>query len=430
MSQYQEKKQRQKSILVGLHWKGNETFLDIESSMEELSELTIAAGSTVLGLMIQNALSPNPATYIGKGKVEELVDMVNHMEANLVIFNDELSGSQIRNLEEQIGVQVIDRTTLILDIFARRAQSKVAKLQVELAQLKYRLPRLSGMGESLSKTGAGIGTRGPGEQKLEIDRRRIREKISDISRQIKDAEKIRQTQRAQRVKNQIPIVALVGYTNAGKSTLMNRLISMSIDGDKEKMVFTKDMLFATLDTTNRRVELSEKKPFVLVDTVGFVSQLPHELVKAFQATLEEVVQADLIIQVVDGTTDFAHKQMEVTNRVLEKLGAGNRPQILVYNKMDLVDKEQVKKTKSEHFLISAKTGTGVDDLIKDIEKEIFKGIKPICLLIPFEAGNIYAKICDSGRVIHTEYLSSGTKVKVELNEKDREKYKCYKEPCQ
>lgn len=361
----------QRAVIVGFN--RNERFaeIDIDESMNELGELTLAAGAEVLGMMIQNKQTPDPATLIGKGKVLELKEMADNMGANIIIFNDELTGAQLRNLEAVIGITVIDRTALILDIFARRARTKVAKLQVELAQLQYRLPRLKGLGEGLSRTGAGIGTRGPGEQKLEIDRRRVNERISDIRKQINEAGKVRETQRAQRTRNEIPVVAVVGYTNAGKSTLMNKLISMSIEADEEKMVFAKNMLFfATLDTYTRRIEFDDNKPFVLVDTVGFVSKLPHALVQAFKATLEEVVEADLIIHVVDASTEHYKLQISVTNNVLGELGAGEKPEVIAYNKIDLVeDRGSVPKMQDIHH-ISAVTGEGIDELIQNINSHI------------------------------------------------------------
>lgn len=415
----------QRAVLVGFNRNERYAEIEIEESMNELGELTIAAGAEVLGMMIQNKQTPDPATLIGKGKVLELKEMAENMGANIIIFNDELTGAQLRNLETVIGITVIDRTALILDIFARRARTKVAKLQVELAQLQYRLPRLKGLGQELSRTGAGIGTRGPGEQKLEIDRRRVNEKISDIRKQIKEAGKVRETQRAQRSRNEIPVVAVVGYTNAGKSTLMNKLISMSVEADEEKMVFAKDMLFATLDTYTRRIEFDDNKPFVLVDTVGFVSKLPHALVQAFKATLEEVVEADLIIHVVDASTEHYKLQISVTNNVLNELGAGDKPQLVAYNKIDLVsDRGSVPKMQ-DVMHISAMTGEGIDELIQNINTHIFSDIVKVDMLIPFSDGAAYSQICEIGNVMETEYVETGTQIKVELKIKDYNKYKKY-----
>ncbi len=295
---------------------------------------TKAAGAEVLEMMIQNKSTIEAATYIGSGKVEEVKMAVIALEANLVIFNDELSGAQIRNLEDAFGVSVVDRTALILDIFALRAKTKIAKLQVELAQLKYRMPRLTGQGKSLSRTGGGIGTRGLGEQKLEIDRRRIKSQIDDIRKQIKETEKHRETQRQLREKNEVPVVALVGYTNAGKSSLMNYLIAHTGEEDLEKQVFEKDMLFATLDTYNRRIVLEDKKAFILTDTVGFVSKLPHSLIDAFKATLEEALHADLLLHVVDISNPYYEMQIKVTHEVLRELKADQKKSVTLYNKID------------------------------------------------------------------------------------------------
>ena len=297
-------KQQERALLIGLNITTNVKKIDdidINESMEELKELAKAAGAEVVGSLIQNRPAIDAAYYVGKGKVEELRAYCEATDATMVIFNDELSGAHIRNLEEAVGRKVIDRTTLILDIFAQRALSKEGKLQVELAQLRYRMPRLYGMGGEMSRTGAGIGTRGPGEQKLEIDKRIILNKIADIRKELKEVSKNRETQRVQRMKSNIPIVALVGYTNAGKSTLLNELIKTHKDYEEEKEVFVKNMLFATLDVTLRKATLPNKRDFLVVDTVGFVSKLPHDLVNAFKATLEEVQYADLILHVIDAT---------------------------------------------------------------------------------------------------------------------------------
>lgn len=410
----------QTAILVGLSLGRDE--YDIEESMNELRELTLAAHAEVAGVLIQNKDRVDATFFIGKGKVEEVRYACEINDANLVIFNDELSGAQIRNLEDAIGVKVIDRTALILDIFAVRAKTKIAKLQVELAQLRYRLPRLQGFGKSLSKTGAGIGTRGPGEQKLELDRRRIRERISDIQKQIKEAGQTRIVQRTQRGKNEIPIVAVVGYTNAGKSTLMNKVLELTNEEDvSDRQVFVKNMLFATLDTYSRRITLDENRNFILVDTVGFVSKLPHSLVEAFKATLEEVNEADLLIHVVDASNEHQGMQLEVTNRVLDEIGAGNKKMMYAYNKIDLVDHE-VNVLREDTYKTSALTGNGVNQLLDGIVSEIFNDIVTATFLVPFDKGRILSEICDAGKVITTDYIETGTKVKVELHQKDFDKF--------
>ncbi|MFQ9894517.1 MAG: GTPase HflX, partial [Emergencia sp.] len=326
-----------RAILVGLQRRE-----DISYSMEELKGLAEAANIDVLGKVIQILEKPNTATLIGKGKVEEVAELAANMEADMVIFNDELTGMQIRNLEEAVGIRVIDRTILILDIFAARADSREGKLQVELAQLRYRLPRLTGFGKSLSRLGGGIGTRGPGEKKLETDRRHIERRVDDIKRELADLRRTRGVQRSRREKSGIPVVALVGYTNSGKSALMNRLLSQT--DKEEKTVTEKNMLFATLDTQQRSIRLDTNREFILIDTVGFVSKLPHSLVEAFKATLEEVLYADLLLHVVDASYEENSFHIQVTNQVLEEIGAAGKEKIMVFNKIDLAPEFQPPAT--------------------------------------------------------------------------------------
>ena len=350
-------KQQERALLIGLNITTNVKKIDdidINESMEELKELAKAAGAEVVGSLIQNRPAIDAAYYVGKGKVEELRAYCEATDATMVIFNDELSGAHIRNLEEAVGRKVIDRTTLILDIFAQRALSKEGKLQVELAQLRYRMPRLYGMGGEMSRTGAGIGTRGPGEQKLEIDKRIILNKIADIRKELKEVSKNRETQRVQRMKSNIPIVALVGYTNAGKSTLLNELIKTHKDYEEEKEVFVKNMLFATLDVTLRKATLPNKRDFLVVDTVGFVSKLPHDLVNAFKATLEEVQYADLILHVIDATNSSYELRKQTTEAVLKDLEVGDKKTIIVYNKVDRLELDIYPKNQKDKVYISAK----------------------------------------------------------------------------
>lgn len=406
------KEDEYKAILVGL--RRNE---DISYSMEELKGLAEAANAEVLGQMIQNLERPNTATLIGKGKVEELAEMARNMEADTVIFNDELTGMQLRNLEDAVGVRVIDRTILILDIFAARATSKEGKLQVELAQLQYRMPRLTGFGKSLSRLGGGIGTRGPGEKKLETDRRHIERRMYDIKEELAQLRQTRGVQRARREKSEIPVVALVGYTNSGKSALMNRILSI---GDKEdKTVFEKDMLFATLDTQQRSVVIDSKHKFILVDTVGFVSKLPHSLVEAFKATLEEVVYADLLIHVVDSAFENYDFQTAVTNKVLDEIGAGGKEKIMAYNKIDLTDEETiVPAPDADNIFISAKYGDNIDLLLKKIKQKIFKDELSAKLLVPYTRGDISSYLCDKADVKAMDYRENGTFFDVVLKEAD------------
>lgn len=415
----QEKKE--KALLVGLNITSTSRRIDdidINESMEELKELTKAAGAEVVGSITQNRQSRDSAYYIGKGKVEELKAYCESLGATMVIFNDELSGAHIRNIEEIVNIKVIDRTTLILDIFAQRALSKEGKLQVELAQLKYRLPRLYGMGGEMSRTGAGIGTRGPGEQKLEVDKRHILNKAADIRRELREVKKNRETQRVQRLKSNIPIVALVGYTNAGKSTLLNELIKTHKDYDIEKEVMAKDMLFATLDVTLRKALLPNKKEFLVVDTVGFVSKLPHDLVEAFKATLEEVQYADLILHVIDATNSSYELQKKTTESVLKELGADDKHTILVYNKIDRLDLDIYPKNTDDVIYISAKKGINMEKLLYMIEDALMKNTYPVTLLLPYDKGQIFSKIKDKYNVDNFEYGEIGITLDVNLEEED------------
>ncbi|MDV9626233.1 GTPase HflX [Clostridioides difficile] len=399
--------------------------IDTSESMEELKELTKAAGAEVVGSLIQNKHSIDAAYYIGKGKVEEIRAYSDSLDATLVIFNDELSGAQIRNIENVVGRKVIDRTTLILDIFAQRALSKEGKLQVELAQLKYRLPRLYGMGGEMSRTGAGIGTRGPGEQKLEIDKRHILNKAADIRRELKEVKKNRETQRVKRLKSNIPIVALVGYTNAGKSTLLNELIKTHKDYEQEKEVFVKDMLFATLDVTLRKALLPNKKEFLVVDTVGFVSKLPHDLVEAFKATLEEVQYADLILHVIDATNTSYELQKSTTEGVLKELGVNDKKHILVYNKVDKLELDIYPKSQEDIVYISAKQGINMDKLLNMIEIALMENTYSVSLMLPYERGDIFSRIKDKYNVENFEYGENGITLDVDLDEEDFNIYREY-----
>ena len=394
-----------KAILVGVS-----TGEDISYSMEELKSLAEASGAEVIGEMVQNVERINSGTFIGSGKLDELAEMCKNMEADLVIFNDELSGMQIRNIEDVAGVRIIDRTMLILDIFASRAMSREGKLQVELAQLQYRMPRLLGFGKSLSRLGGGIGTRGPGEKKLETDRRHIQRRMDEIKKEMEEVKANRSIQRAKREKSDIPVAALVGYTNAGKSSIMNALV-------KEKQVFEKDMLFATLDTASRCIELEDGKKFILIDTVGFVSKLPHALVNAFKATLEEVVNADLLIHVVDASFENHDFQIEVTEKVLGELKADSKESLLVFNKIDKTP--GFNSLGRESLNISAKTGEGMDALKDAIVKKLFSDFEVCHLLIPYDRGDIVSYINDKTKPLETKYDEKGTVITAELDSADR-----------
>ena len=407
-----------RAILVGASTGG-----DISYSMEELKGLAEAADIEVLGTMEQYLDHFRAATLIGSGKLKELQEFCHNMEADLVIFNDELSGMQLRNIEEVVGTKVIDRTILILDIFADRATSREGKLQVELAQLQYRMPRLLGFGKSLSRLGGGIGTRGPGEKKLETDRRHIQRRMDEIKKDLAELKKNRALQRKKREKNGLPVVALAGYTNSGKSSLMNRLMAM--EDREEKQVLEKDMLFATLDTAQRLVTLEDGKSFILIDTVGFVSRLPHGLVDAFRSTLEEVSSADLILHIVDAS--FAEKdfQIEVTEQVLGELGASDRDRLLVFNKTDLVPDFEPLGYGQDAFAISCRTGRGIPELLDAVKEKLFSGVKRTELLIPSDKGSVVNAIINAAKPMNVEYRDNGTYILAELTEADRGRYAAY-----
>ena len=374
---------------------------DSEQSLDELAGLAETAGALVITRVLQNRQKPDPATYIGSGKAEELSLTCQALEIDLAIFDDELTGAQKRNLENALGVRVIDRTALILDIFAQHAQSAEGKLQVELAQMKYRLPRLTGQGTELSRLGGGIGTRGPGETQLEVDRRRIRKRIDDLERDLKEIKQHRDLRRARREKQGQTVVALVGYTNAGKSTLLNALSGSD--------VLVEDKLFATLDPVMRNVDLPENRSCLLVDTVGFIRKLPHPLVQAFRSTLEEAIYADLLIVVSDLSSPNCAQQRDTVFEVLNDLGATDRPILEVLNKADRVKADTVVEP-ADAILISARDGTGLETLKAEIARRIAAMRHRAELVIPYSKGNLLSMIHSSGQVLSEEYLAEGTKV--------------------
>ncbi len=398
-----------RAILVGVS-----TGEDISYFMEELKALAGAAGISVIAEMEQKLDRINSGSFIGSGKLAELAEAAANMEADLIIFNDELSGMQLRNIEDAAGVRIIDRTMLILDIFASRAVSKEGRLQVELAQLQYRLPRLLGFGKSLSRLGGGIGTRGPGEKKLETDRRHIQRRMNEIKKEIAEIKANRSVQRAKRERSDLPVVALVGYTNAGKSSIMNCFV--------EKQVFEKDMLFATLDTASRLVELDDGKKFIMIDTVGFVSKLPHALVDAFKATLEELKDADLLIHVVDCSFENHDFQIEITEKVLKELGADGKESITVFNKHDKAS--DFISFRKDSLVISAKSGEGMEALRAEIASRIYSDLIALELLIPYDRGDIVSYIKDKTSC-ETSYEPEGTRLKAELSAADRNRLSAY-----
>ncbi|EJV87734.1 MULTISPECIES: GTPase HflX [Bacillus cereus group] len=410
----------QRAILVGVNL-GNEA--DFAYSMEELANLTEACDVEVIGQVTQNLQRVNPSHYIGKGKIEEVAAYVKEADANMVIFNDELSPSQIRNLEEDLDCKVIDRTILILDIFAQRAKTKEAQLQVEVAHLQYMMPRLIGLRESLGRQSGGVGTKnkGVGEKKLELDRRKIEEQIAALNKELEALVAQRQTQRKQRKKNEIPVVSLVGYTNAGKSTIMNTMLEI-FNGTVEKQVFEKDMLFATLETSVRNIDLPDNKSFLLTDTVGFVSKLPHHLVKAFRSTLEEVAEADLLIHVVDYSNPNYEQLIDITNETLKKIGVENIPTIYAYNKSDLVDVE-IPKVQEDRVYLSAKKHVGIEELVEVVRSHIYKEYTKCEMLIPYDQGQVVSYFNNHAHVLSTSYENEGTKMALECKTSDYEKYK-------
>ena len=393
-----EAEQPERAILVGI---------DSEKSLDELAALAESAGAQVVARFFQKRPKPDTATFVGSGKAQELQLEAQAYEADVVIFDDELTGAQTRNLEDIIGVKVVDRTTLILDIFAQRAQSGEGKLQVQLAQLKYRSGRLIGQGLILSRLGGGIGTRGPGETKLEIDRRRIREQINRLKQELDTLQRQRQLRRKSREKNAIPIVSLVGYTNTGKSTLLNTITDAG--------VYAENKLFATLDAVSRRVELPDGGEFLLVDTVGFISKLPHDLVEAFKSTLEEAALSDLLVIVSDGASPDTPQQHQVVEEVLSQIGADTQPRIDVLNKCDLVPADQeILPIMPGALHISAQTGAGIDRLLAAIAKELRKAEQEMTLLVPFAQYGVINELRQKGRVLSENYEDNGTRVTVML----------------
>ena len=393
--------ERERAVLMGI---------ESRESLEELRRLAETTGAEVAGSFLQKRDRPDTALYIGKGRAEELARDCQALEADVCIFDEELTGVQARNLEEILRIKVIDRTTLILDIFAQRASSAEGKLQVELAQLQYRSAHLIGLGTVMSRLAGGIGTRGPGESKLEMSRRRIRERMTELRRRLDELEKQRAIRRKSRERNEIPVVALVGYTNAGKSTLLNALTGAD--------VYVQDQLFATLDAVSRRMETAEKTPYLLTDTVGFIRKLPHTLISAFRSTLEEAALADVLVIVSDGSSPDMGLQHDTVEQVLEELGATEQKRIEVINKCDEADPAPAFPGA---ILISAKTGAGLEDLKTAIAQAIQETYAPVTFTVPFSRYGILSEIHALGRVITEDHTAEGTEVTVMISGEDAER---------
>ena len=405
----EEKIRIEKAVLVGLNadcFSPEETASD--ESLDELEALLETAGGVCTAKMLQNRHTPDPHSFIGEGKAEELKTLLENTDANMVVFDNDLSPSQIRALEELIGATVLDRSALILDIFAQRAKTAEGRLQVELAQYQYLLPKLSGMGKSMSRLGGGIGTRGPGETKLETDRRHIRQRIDKLKEELAQVRKTRAVQRERRIKNAVPVVALVGYTNAGKSTLLNQLTDAGIPAN--------DRLFDTLDTTTRKLKVSDHLEVLLSDTVGFIAKLPHHLVEAFQATLEELQYADLLLHVIDASDPQCQAHIAVVDRLIAQLARPETPVLRCYNKVDLLEDMRNFPVGEQNIPMCARNGVGMDELLFRIEQTLTGALHHVTLLLPYSEGGAIAALHEQAQVHRVEYLSEGIEVELTCND--------------
>lgn len=412
---------RTRVLLVGVDT-GEEA--DFDRSMAELKSLAEACEKQVAGVITQRMSSVNRAFYIGAGKVQEVRDYSEECEAEEIIFDNTLSPSQMRNLTEELDRPILDRTQLILDIFAIRARTGEARLQVEMARLQYMLPRLVGMHEDLGRqggTGGSMSNRGAGEKKLELDRRKIEHRISELKKELEIVERSREIQRRKRNASHIPQVALVGYTNAGKSTIMNRMLE-EFGRAPEKQVLEKDMLFATLETSVRSIEMEDGRPFFLVDTVGFIHKLPHGLVKAFRSTLEEVRYADLLVHVVDYSDENYRQQMEITKETLKELEIGDIPQIIVYNKSDRCQMERLPRVRKDDIHMAAGAGVGIQELAKMIQDRLYEHYRDCEFMLPYAQGRAASYLMEQAVVQRQEYQERGIYLKVRCHEQDAARY--------
>lgn len=425
---FKEKEEFEKVILVGVDLADNRES-DFARSMEELAELAKACFMEPVAIVTQKMDCVHKGLYIGVGKVQEVKELAEMLEAELVIFDNSLTPSQLRNLQEELKTPVMDRTNLILDIFESRARTREAKLQVESARLQYLLPRLVGMHEALTRQGGTSGSmssRGAGEKKLELDRRRIEHRISELRKELEEVSQERMVQRKKRQNARIPLVALVGYTNAGKSTIMNAMVERYVK-EEDKKVLEKDMLFATLDTTVRRMNTGNNRDFLLSDTVGFIHNLPHSLVKAFRSTLEEVKNADLLLQIVDYSDPFYREQMKTTRQTLIELDAGDIPMITVYNKVDKSDDGLFypKAVGDDKLYICAKQEKSVLLLVEKILDKIYSDFEEATFLIPYKDGGVVSYLRENAQIISQEYEENGTRLLVKCHKADKNKYTCY-----
>lgn len=411
----------ERAILIGMEWGRNDSLWTVDDSLEELKQLADTAGATVIKKFIQKRPKPDPAFFIGRGKVQELALYAQQENIDLCIFDDELSPAQQRNIESVMGIRILDRTALILDIFAQRARTNEGKLQVELAQLQYTLPRIMGKGLMLSRLGGGIGTRGPGETKLEVDRRRIRDRIAFIKDQIEKVKAVRSLHRSKRKKNNVFEVSLVGYTNAGKSTLLNTLTNSDI--------YAKDQLFATLDPTTRQLTLPNKQEIIITDTVGFIQRLPHQLIAAFRSTLEVVTEADLLVHVIDVSHELYKEQAAAVHEVLKEIGAETKPVITVYNKIDKLPSDSKLADRlaleEDTVCISAAKKLNLETLQQMIESHLKSKAVEVTLCIPYAETAKAAQLHETANVLEQEYTENGAVMKVILPVEDLEAYNEY-----